>query len=385
MTTVPNPKEVAIVSSGDLNYVDWETVMVQHRWMEPYPIFEFSATEPSTEPKTLANLLFFVGQKVTITLGGIQAIFGVITIRQSAMDQERHGLQLIGKGYSWQMVKSSVLHQYDFSGFTILGVAQTIAAETGVGVSTIGEINSDPFPQNSLTVSPGEPAFDFLELACRMRDTVIGSDTAGNILLIGKHSSNQGADINCTTNGNVERINVIISNETVFANYYATGQMAGSDEINGDAASQQWTGPIGGSDPNPSHLVTQSEIPDHPQGLQERNFFEAQIHQGTEIRITVSVYGWLQPTGDMAGDLWRAGAEYKVNAPDHLPNEWNNQKYAAQTVTFQQDDENGTITTLELVLPWLLNGQEFGVGLPGPPPPSDTAQFNNTGPQGSAP
>lgn len=368
-TGVPNPQEVAVVATSGLAYSDWETVMVQHRWMEAFPIFEFSATEPATEPATEAQLLFNVGQRVTITLGGVQAIYGVITIRQSAMDEERHGLQLIGKGYSWQMVKSSIVHPYDFSGQGITQIANTIAAETNVKVKTFGSVDNSPFPV--LSVSPGEPAFDFLDHIARMRSTVLGSDEFGNILLIGKNTPNQGADLVEGKQGNIERINVIISNETVFANYFATGQMAGSDQINGEAASQMVAGPIPGSDALISNLVAQSEVPDTSGGLQKRAAFEAQIHDATQIRITCSVHGWLQPSGD----LWRVGASYKVDAPDHLPKPWNGQLYSAQTITFQQDDKNGTVTTLELVLPWLLNGNLFQTGLPSLPSPSDTVQF----------
>jgi prophage tail gpP-like protein len=343
--------------------------MVQHRWMEAFPVFEFSAIEPSTEPKTAAQIQFRVGQRVSITLGGIQAITGVITVRQSAEDPERHALQLIGKGYSWQMAKSSIVRPYDFSGQGIEQVARTIAAETGVGVKTVGTVDGSPFP--SLSVSPGEPAFDFLEHAARLRSTVLGSDEFGNILLIGINSPGQGADI--AVGKNVKRINVIISNETVFANYWATGQMQGSDQINGQAAAQMLAGPIPGSDAVVSNLVAPSEIPGNPGDLQKRAAFEAQIHDATQIRITVLVYGWLQPSGD----LWRVGQSYRVFAPEHLPDEWNGAQFSAQTITFQQDDENGTTTTLELVLPWLLNGNLFQTGLPTLPSPSDTVRFGD--------
>ena len=147
----------------------------------------------------------------------------------------------------------------------------------------------------------------------------------------------QGGDFVEGKDGNIERLSVIISNETVFANYFATGQGAGSDQANGEATAQMLAGPVSGSDPLTSFLVAQAEGSTTPGDLQERARFEAQIHQGTQIRITCMVHGWLQP----GGDLWRVGQSYKVNAPDHLPKNWNNQLYSAQTITFQQDDQNG--------------------------------------------
>jgi prophage tail gpP-like protein len=381
---VPRLEESALVVAGDETWANWETVMVQHRWMEAFYMFEFSAIEPATEPRKLAQLKFNVGQKVEITLGGKTAIDGgVITIRQSAMDPERHGLQLIGKSYSWQFAKSSIVGKnaggYDFSGKGIVEIAKIIAGETGTPVRTVGTVDNSPF--KDLASAPGEPAWDFLEKAARQKGVILGADESG-ILLIGPHGQNQGDDIVEAQGGNVKRINVTISNEFAFSNYFAVGQNKGSDEENGEAVSQMAAGPIKGRDVLPSYLVAPAETPVNSGDLQKRVRFEAQIHDATEVKITVVVYGWLQPR---SGDLWRVGDSYKVNAPDHLPDEWNNQSYAAQTVTFQQDEKNGTTTTLDLVLPWLLNGAYFGNTLPGPPAPADEVPFGIAPPPGATP
>jgi hypothetical protein len=41
------------------------------------------------------------------------------------------------------------------------------------------------------------------------------------------------------------------------------------------------------------------------------------------------------------------------------------------TVTFEQNEDTGTTTTLELVLPWMLNSAIWQQGTPSPPTPSD--------------
>jgi prophage tail gpP-like protein len=362
---LPSDAETAIISTGSFTWRNWETVMVQHRYMEAFPVFEFSAVEPATEPATQAQLLFNVGQLIKITLGGQPAISGIISIRQSAMDGERHGLQLIGKGWTWQMAKSSIRGQgssftYDFSGQNIVQIAQTICAETGVTCYAVGNVDLSPFP--SLVTSPGEPAFDFLERIARQRQTIIGSDPFGGLTLNGPQPLPQGADLRLSKTGNIKKINVVISNETVFANYWSVGQMTGSDSLNGEAAAQLFAGPVSGPDASVSHLVAPMEDPGNQGDVQKRAAFEALIHNSTEIKITIGVNGWLQPSGI----LWQAGAQYVVDAPDHLPTQWNKQPYAAQVVTFQQDDENGTTTTLELVLPQLLGGNYFNVGAAAP-------------------
>ena len=117
------------------------------------------------------------------------------------------------------------------------------------------------------------------------------------------------------------------------------------------------------------HLVIPTEEPNSAADLQRRLVWEAQIHQGTEIHATITVPGWKQANGS----LWRVGNNYVVLAPDHFPGFDNGIQLVAQTVTFNQREDEGTTTTLELVLPWLLNGTLFHQGLPAAPAPSDVA------------
>jgi len=361
--TIPLVDEIAVVQVDGLGYTNWETVMVQHRYMDPFPVFMFSGIEQAQEPMKLANLLFRPGQHCTITLAGFLVVTGMIEIRQSAMDGERHALQIIGKGFQWQGVKSSVVGQagggYDFSGQNIKQVADTIFGETGVKVLEVGNVDHTPFP--ALTVSSGESVFNVMEWVTKARRVILGGDHLGNILLIGQHSMNRGGDLVEGPNGNVSRINVIISNENLFKNYYATGQNVGTDDLNGEAASQNVAGPVAGPDITSNRMVP-LEVPGNMSDVQKRALWEANIKNGTQVNITILVYGWKQKNGD----LWRVGDEYIVDAPDHLPEEWNKQPYAAQTVTYQQDDQNGTTTTLELVIPLLLNGNYYNVGSPLP-------------------
>jgi prophage tail gpP-like protein len=206
---------------------------------------------------------------------------------------------------------------------------------------------------------------------------VLGSSPAGQLLLIGQNTPQSGDILSLP--GNIEKINVTISNETVFANYYGTGQMAGSDSYNGAAAAQQFAGPVPGADALQSNLVIVAELAAMPTDVQKRVLFEAQIHNATEVRITVEVQGWLQSNGQ----LWQAGAAYTVDAPDHLPPPWNGGQYSAQTVTFIQNEDEGTFTRLDLVLPWLLNGNLFQPNLPAGPGAFGAVGFSNSIPAGT--
>jgi prophage tail gpP-like protein len=369
MPRIPNPDEVATIVVDGIRYEDWTSVMVQHRWMEAYPVFEFSTAEVVPRPKSFDALRFNVGARATIYLGGIQAIDGVITVRQSAMDAKTHGVQLIGKGLSWYMAKSSLRTQTsNFDGMNIVQVAQTVCAQFGVGVAVVGTPDMTPFPK--LQAAPGEPAFDFLEQCCRVKSCILGSDASGHILLIGQHQDTDDGDW-LIEGENIERINVIFNNETVYANYYAVGQQPGDDLTWGIEAAQLEVSVGGGNDPGPSALVIPSELNNTLPDLMTRAEFEARMHNGTWLRVTATVPGWKRRNGD----LWRVGNAYHVRAPDHLPFDM---VLDAQTVTFRQSEEEGTTTTLELVLPWLLNGSLMAPGLPSAPPPADSTPFDQT-------
>jgi prophage tail gpP-like protein len=370
---VPVPAEVASVVIDGFEYATWESVMVQHRWMEAFPIFEIAVSEPTPSPTSFSALRFDIGDLVTVYLAGIQAIYGVISVRQSASDEQSHGVQLIGKGLSWQMAKSSIsLGLGNFDGQSIVQIATTICAPYNVPVKVVGNVDMTPFAR--LQSVPGEPAWDFLERQARFRNTIIGSDEFGALLLIGQNIPAIQPDtlIEGGKNRNIEKINVVKSNDTLFANYFATGQNVGSDQIWG-AAAAQIAAQVGGLDPLLSSLVIPVEEAVAAAELQKRLLFEKQIHDATQVRATVTVPGWLRSSGD----LWRVGQTYTVIAPDHFPGFPNGIQLAAQVVTFQQNEESGTITTLELVLPWLLNGSLFQQGLPAGPKPSDVTPFPN--------
>ena len=347
--------------------------MVQHRWMETFPIFEISVSEPTPSPTSFTALQFDVGAKVQVFLANVLAITGMICIRQSASDCNRHGVQFIGKGQSWQMTKSSIAPPLgNFDNQSYQQIAQSICGQSGVGVAVAPNttVDSSPFPK--CQAQPGEPAFDFLEKLAREKQIILGSDEFGHLLLIGQGQPPPQPDVfqEGGPNRNIERINVIISNDTLFAKYFVVGQNSGSDQAWGTNAAQIGN-QMGGSDPLPSNLVVPAELPGAVGELQKRLLFEHQIHEGTHINATITTPGWLRSNND----IWRVGQTYTVIAPDHFPGYPNGIQLAAKTVTFEQSEGSGTTTTLELVIPALLGGTLTQPGIAAPATPSDITPF----------
>jgi prophage tail gpP-like protein len=365
------PEETATLVVNDRRFYLWESVMVQNRWAEPYPIFRFTAAEPDKPSTSLEKLQFAPGDECAIYLGGQLAISGVILIRQTSYDATNHGVMLQGVGITWYAARGSILDKTsNFDGQTFEQVAMKVIAPFGVGVQKIGLLNPTPFAK--LQVQPGENLWDFLERIARPRGIVMGSDHLGNLLLIGDHSYRISATL--TEGYNILRCQATISKEAMFSDYVVRGQTAAGDDQYARNASEQ-EALVKGTAKRYSPLLTPAEQPvKTPAEYADRAKNEAVWHEGTEVRATVTVQGWFMPGGKR---LWRAGDLISIFTPMALIN----MSLKIESVQFTQDSSSGTLTTLELVAPWLLKDRgDFNVGNPNAPQPPGAATPNTDAP-----
>ena len=296
------------------------------------------------------------------------AITGVVTVRQVAYDANNHGIQLMGKGVTFWASRSSIIDESgNFDGQTFEQVAKKLIAPFGVGVQTVGTLNSIPFER--LQVEPGEKLWDCLERLARPKGVVMGSDHLGNVLLIGDHATQ--IDDTLVEGVNIKSLKFIVSIENVHSDYLVRGQTAASDDNAGAQASQQ-EGRVSGTAPRYSPLLTPAEQPVWTQAeMQDRAANESVWHEGDFLQAVVTVQGWKRSTGG----LWRAGSNVHIRSP-MAPLD---QEMTIQTAIFSQDSGSGTTTTLELVPPFLLRGtSSFNVGRPGVP--ADPSTYQNATP-----
>jgi prophage tail gpP-like protein len=371
---MPNPAEVATLIVGGRRFDDWQTVWVQHRYAESCPLFRFTAAERDPLPELWTTLQFQPGDECAIYLGGQLAVTGVIITRQVAYDAHNHAVELSGKGLTWYAARSSVMHKTgNFDGQSFEQVARAVIAPFGVGVKTIGALNATPFKQ--LQNQPGETVWDFLERIARPRGIVMGSDPYGSFLLIDYHA---GEVVEQLVEGqNILRCQCVITKEHVFTDYLVRGQTGASDSQHGPDASEQECS-AKGSARRYSAVLTPAEQPVWSKGeVCDRAKNEAIWRQGTEIHATVTVQGWLRS----GKKLWQAGDDVHLKSPMLILDN----VLKIQTATFTQDRESGTLTTLELVPPWLLKDtNNYNVGRAGvPEAPSETTSSGGAGAQAS--
>jgi prophage tail gpP-like protein len=334
---------------------DWESVWVQHRWNE-IPIFRFTAAErdpvreipPGSGPQAIwPKLQFRPGDSCTVKLGGQLAVTGVIETRQIAYDAHNHGVMLIGRGIqSWAARSSVMTETMNFDGKNLKQIADEVFVDYPVKVETVGSVDMTPFKR--CHAEHGETNWDFIERLCRPRGVVLGTDHENNFLLIGDHTKPIFQQI--IEGENVIRMNCTITEQWKFFQYNVDGSGAANDSNRGGASTNQ-RGTAEGTAVQLSRLLQLAEQPVWGKGeLVARAKAEANWHETSDVQVSAVVQGWLRD----GKEIWRAGDEVIVTSPMAL---LNGQRMKIEVVTYTQDRQNGTITTLDIVNPGRLRGK----------------------------
>jgi prophage tail gpP-like protein len=346
--TVPNLAEVATLVVNNRVWDDWTSVRVECRCAESFDTFTFSNVERPV------SVQFRSGDTCAVYLAGTLAITGVITVRQVAYDANNVGVQLMGKSVTFFAAKGSIIDETgDYDGQTFEQVARKLIKPFGVGVDVVGKLDATPFEK--LQIEHGEKLWDTLERLARPLGIVMGSDHQGNFLLIGEHPTSAADAL--IEGFNIKSMKAVVSVENTYSEYLVDGQKAPKDDSEAVSSAQQ-RGRVSGSSPRYSPLLTPAEQPVGDAEVQKRARNESIWHEGDVLQAVVGVYGWKRPSGG----IWRPRQSVHVISPKAILD----QDLMIQAAIFSQDSGGGTMTTLELVPPFLLRGiSEANVGAPG--------------------
>jgi len=352
-----NPKEVATLSVNGVEHKTWESVWIQARWKESFSFFRFTAAEVEPQPPYWQDLPVKPCDRVVILLGGAPVITGDVVTRQVAYDATRHQVMIIGKSATWAPFKSSVdAKTGNFDGMTLLQIANKLLNPYDVGVKTKGDKDRMNEKFDHAQAGKGELIWEFLDKLARNKEVLLTADPFGNALLIGKHYTPPSAVLK--EGYNIKKCQCTISIEDMWAKIQAVGQSQGSDDKNGPAAGEQVKEAKGSNCVKTTLVIPMEEPSKDDTDLEHRAHFEATWTDGSFITANITVQGWFP---DGSNDPWEPGTSVSVFSPTALLN----QVLAVQSVTFTQDNENGTETTLECVSPKRLNnGLDLDIGNP---------------------
>jgi prophage tail gpP-like protein len=341
------PSEIATVIVRNQRFTDWETVWVQHRWHDAYCYFRFTCAERDRPPRLWEKLQFKPGDPCDIYLASQLGAGGYILVRQVAADANSHGVSLQGVGRSWAAQTSSIVHDTNNFEGSLVSIAKQLLAPTGVGLTIVGSIDGTPF-KPPVHPQPGDTIYTFLGRLARDRDAFVNYDVPGNVQLVGKNEKPTPAQV--IEGENIKSMQVVISAETSRDEILATGQRQADDKTFGPKASEMRSS-IAGDLPFYRKLLVPIEHPVWTKQEVDLRATHERRWAGMQIDADITVYGWFTP----GGALWKAGDEVMVDSDMAMLH----QQLSIETVTFQQDSNEGTRTTLHLIEPWR-NLQEGG-------------------------
>lgn len=340
-------KEIATLEVRGHLYTDWTSVRVEQRVTQPFPTFQFDATEEAPIPATWDALQFVPGDITRVYVGGVPAVFGYITERHVGFDAKQHGVRLIGVGDTFDLTNSSVplekLNGHDGQSWSAL--ARDLMQHLGVQLNTVGNVDDMPF--ENIQIQPGETIMMAIERYARMRNIVIGSNATGGLLAMGENSASPSGSL-------VEGVNILSANcalrdDKVYRQYYVIGQGTGSDGAYGDSQNKQIAFE-GGSSTRNRYMVVVADIADNMHGIQRRVKMEKVFSEGSFIEANITVQGWFKDQ-NLSNDVWKAGEYYTVTSPMLILDE----VLGCAGCVYEQNAA-GTTTTLQMVRPIHMNG-----------------------------
>jgi prophage tail gpP-like protein len=332
--------EKATLSVGGGNFEDFETIWVQQTWGDTYHQFKFTCAERE------GGVQFKPGDKCTVKLAGQDAIVdGIILTRQVAYDAYRHGVMILGVSQSWAAVRSSIDHgTCSFDDKDIKAIADEVLNPTGVKCETKGNVDLTKWPY--MHCMPGESIHSFIERIARDRNVILTCDKDGKLLLVARDfdNGNQGQLIE---GQNILKMQCELSKKNSFSKYIIHGQTPADNKMNMKPCAEQRKKVDGTLEQYSVCKISMEQPVRTTKEVETRATNEQMFAASQELQATVTVQGW-QPGGAQGGgELWQPGKKVKVSSPMAMLDE----QLSIQQVTFTQDNQTGSLTTLVLVQP----------------------------------
>ena len=360
-TQQPYPFHAVVVIDGQ-EYWEWESIHVRLSIRDNPPrVARFTCSEQEPMGQSWAAMRIRPGDRCEIFLEGYLVITGQVCTRQVYFDANQHSVEITIVGMTEVLGHGSVISQTgEWRNTTLVGLVQSVVKPYGLSVHTMGDISSEKFPR--VASMPGEKPRELIDKHANARQAEVGETQNGAVLLVGTMGGGGMATL-------IQGRNILIGRETIHNQNIAAGQNFPSPNGGGGEQAYTTTGQRPGTDDdwgaNPTHQTYDqqkggakfssgfrpsmviSEIPAWGKGLLKyRTGIENNVDDENQIFVTITVLGWQVPgLPPEEGGLWEPGDLVDVESDwliMHRP-------LKLKAVTFSQDNETGTRSTLELV------------------------------------
>jgi len=268
--------------------------------------------------------------------GGDTLLAGFVDDRSVNYDAESHGVTLVGRSFTGQLVDCSAKVQ-QLNQQTLHQIAGTLCEPFKVGV--IAEANVGK-PFEKVVIEPGQSVFDVLSSLAVQRGVLLTCDEAGSLLLATASDFPSRGEI--IYGENILACNLTDSIRDRYSAYTALNQTGQSDTNYGESATQIKATSVDKNITSHRPLTLYAE---DGVDVQKKADFERNVRAGRAGSITYTVDDWYAD-GDF---LWQPNTIVKVTDPLQYP-ALDKHPMLISAVSFLQDDQ-GTRTELTVVEP----------------------------------
>jgi prophage tail gpP-like protein len=300
VTPMPNPPEIATIIINGQQFSYWQSVVVERSYgqLPSYATFENAELGPLTQG--FQGLRIGPGDTGSVTLAGQPALTnGIVDLRQVYADRGQHQVQIRLFSLAQNAVVSTVkAAPGQYTNSTFQQIAQAAAKAVGVNVKVAGNPPGADKVFERVSERAGETIWAFMERLARWRDLHVTDDVNGNIVFT--RGGTGGAVAALVEGQNILKARAILENNHLVEKIDVNTQNFGNNTHWGpdcvSSATAQNPTPLTGIGALRSATLVGEEMGANVD-CQLRANHELALMNLTSCEITVTVPGWLMPSG----------------------------------------------------------------------------------------
>lgn len=330
---MPKPQERCEVTVNGRKFSDWDRVLVK----VDKSFTECVLSVIEKDIPSFAKLQLKTGDECKVTLAGALTCTGRIAQRQVAYDARSHGVQVVIRSLTSDLVRSDAPWK-QFKDKPAKDIIEDLIKPFGIKVVVKGETKNFGKKFKDFNVGPGLTFWNVIDQLCSMRGMRARDNEKGELVLA---NGSQGTAGDLVEGKNILSANCLIQDDTEFSTIGARSQQRGDDKTD-DETARKPSGSTKGSVDRYKPRTVLSEVQGDAQDMADRAEYERRILLAATINCRITTQGWLKSNGD----VWKWGETVTVKSPSLL---FDKAALDIQSIVFSQDSQTGTTTTLELV------------------------------------
>ena len=338
--------EFVTVSAGGSSYSTWEEVTVEAGAQHAARSFSIIAAEPHQAMSAAWPLR--PGTEVQVLASGTLLVAGYIDTYAPEFGDGYHRAVISGRSKTKDAVDSSAIHETGEWMMKDLGdVAKDLLKPLNVQVmSKLNDLTKFPVWR----LAPGSTVFSELETMARQDMALLVGAADGSLVIT--RADQFGAHSSALVEGvNIQQASAQLSEIEKHDEVHARGQSnkgSGADAQRLESVSRDSTV----ERHRPQLIIAEGDTT--KDSVQKRAKWQSLRNAGLSVQATVVTPGWR----DSGGTVWDPESLVFVESQRLKIS----QMMAIKRVRFLQNNEQGTISTLELVNPQALGGKSGGGG-----------------------